>query len=139
MCIRDSLKFCIEHFLIVWSPCRLKHPYALLARFHFPVQIFKYRKGSLHEFRTPVKRSPLSSCAAITVHPVHTIFVNKSYQALGKLLDSFIESFRRRVPVSAQHLVLCIHNAGKCTHENTPLPGKITVNLFLERGGEKIS
>ncbi len=78
-------------------------------------------------------------CTAIRVHPVHTVFSNQADEALSKFFNRLVKRLAWTVVVFSEAVVLCLHNAGQASHEDTPFAGEITENLFFKGGRKQVS
>ena len=109
------------------------------------------------EFRSPVESTTTSGGRASVVHVVHTVLTDEGEKRLSGLLDSLVESLRRRVTVLTENLVLSkehslygterrdsVHKSNTAetresgltdtSHKDTTFTVEIRVNFLLEGG-----
>ena len=103
------------------------------------VELVEDRGDGLPEGALPVEGAPLGGGAAVGVHPVHAVFRDEPDEALGQLLDRFVEGLARAVAVLPQDVVLRLHDAGQAPHQDAPLAGQVAEHLLLEGRREEVA
>jgi len=65
---------------------------------------------------------------------------HQANQALGQLLDGFVEGFARAVAIGAQNVVLRVHDTGQGAHSAPPRsPSEVAEDFLLEGRREQVA
>ena len=112
-----SLKLSVKLLTVVWLRVRIDRNLSLVTSLNREIKPLHNRLDSLAEPRSPIQSTTLCCCRTVCLHPVHTLLGEERHKTLCKLLNSLVESLRRRVTMLTKNLILSLKQSLNSTHQ----------------------